>query len=69
MTGAQVQEYGKLIFCKRIFTPVADVLNDPVECHLLYAQALHHNVQVGKALPILLLPQETKIVLLYTYSI
>ena len=39
--------YGKLVFCKHIFQPVSETWQDPVEYHLLYAQALHHVVQVG----------------------
>ena len=47
LSSVQVHEYGKLIFCKRIFRPLAEIPNDPTEYHLLYAQALHHNVQVN----------------------
>ena len=38
--------YGKLIFCKRIYRRLHDLPDDPVEYHLLYAQAQHYLVHV-----------------------
>ena len=40
-------DFGKIVFCKRIFAHVRDIPDDPVEHHLLYSQALHHNVVVS----------------------
>ena len=39
-------DFGKIVLCKRIFSPVKDIPGHQVEQHLLYSQALHYNVLV-----------------------
>lgn len=42
-----LKDFGKLVFCKRMFQPLADMNNeDEVELQLLYSQAAHYAVQV-----------------------
>ena len=44
------QDYGKLVFCKRIYDPPTAVPTSDTELHLLFWQAVHHNVEVRPAI-------------------
>lgn len=43
-----LREFGKLVFCKRIFKSFTEIPTDPLEIQLLYSQAVHYAVQVCK---------------------
>ena len=43
-----LQDFGKIVFCKRRFDKSGDLPSNAMEIHLLYAQAAHYAVQVHR---------------------
>ena len=43
-----LQDFGKIVFCKRRFDKSGDLPSNAMEIHLLYAQAAHYAVQVRR---------------------